>query len=397
MHIALVTSTRADWGILRPLACALDSHPDVRLTVLATNMHLLSQFGNTIDEVEDAGLSCVRRVPVEAPADDSPAARAVMMGSTMQAFATEFEILRPDEVILLGDRFEILAIACTAAVMTVPIVHLHGGEVSEGANDDSFRHAISKLASLHLAATDMSRSRLLAMGEMPDRVFSVGALGVGTAVDEPVMSLDELNATLGDFDIEPERTIMVTYHPVTLDPDGRDPDRQMDELLAAFDCRPDLKILMTYPNNDAGGAAIIRRIEDYASRNTGRVKVVPSLGRRRFLSALRYVRAMVGNSSSGILEAPSTRAVTIDIGTRQRGRERAASVISVPVETDAIVRALDKVMANPADTPTASNPYYRPYTLSRMVDIITTTDPATLNVKLFGDITSMAANSTITS
>ncbi|MDE6397597.1 MAG: UDP-N-acetylglucosamine 2-epimerase (hydrolyzing) [Muribaculaceae bacterium] len=388
LKIALVTTTRADWGILAPLARALECHDDVRLTVLVGNMHLLPKFGMTVNEIEKENFNDVRRLETNVPSDDDTAyANALLTGAMTEAAARAFREAEPDMVLLLGDRFETLGIATAAAIMTIPIVHLHGGEISAGANDDSFRHAISKLATLHFTATERSRDRLLAMGEQPDRVFHVGALGVTNALTIPVMTLDEINSSLDGFVIEPDRTILVTYHPVTLDPDGRDPIRQLNELLDAFDRFPELKILFTYPNNDAGGRRIIDRIEEYGAANPGRVKVVPSLGQRRFLSTLRYVKAMVGNSSSGILEVPSAGAVTIDIGTRQLGRERAASVVNVPVEADSIARVIGEVLSGkilPLSDP-EDNPYYRPDTLERMVEIFTTADPSALHIKLFNE------------
>ncbi len=388
LKIALVTTTRADWGILAPLARALDSHDRVSLTILAGNMHLLPKFGMTVCEIEKEHFADVRRLETVVSEDDSAFSNAITTGQITQAAARAFRDVGPDLVILLGDRYEMLGIATAAAVMTIPIVHLHGGEVSAGANDDFFRHAISKLSTIHFTATERSRERLIAMGEQPDRVFNVGALGVMNALTVPVMTLDEINRTLDGFEVEPDKTILVTYHPVTLDPDGHDPIRQLNELLSAFDRFPDLKILFTYPNNDAGGHRIIERIEHYGNENPGRVKVIPSLGQRRFLSVLRYVKAMVGNSSGGILEVPSTGTVTIDVGTRQLGRERAASVINVAVDADAIARAINEVLSGkikPLSNP-EDNPYYQPDTLNRMVEILTSVDPATLHIKHFHEM-----------
>ena len=385
IKIALVTTTRADWGILAPLARALESHSRVNLTVVVGNMHLLPKFGLTVKEIEKENFSDVRRLEKVEAEDDSAYANAVLTGKMTELAARAFKDIAPDMVVLLGDRFETLGIAVAASVLTIPIVHLHGGEISAGANDDAFRHAISKLSALHLTATARAAKRLIAMGEQPDRVFHVGALGVMNALSVPVMTLEEINETLDGFVIEPDRTILVTYHPVTLDPDGRNPIGQMNELLEAFDRFPNLKILITYPNNDAGGHRIIEVIEEYGRQNRDRVKVVASLGQQRFLSTLRYVKAMVGNSSGGILEVPSTGTVTIDIGTRQLGRERARSVVNVPVKADEIADAIKRVLSGelkPLTDPT-ENPYYRDDTLGRIVKIITETDPSKLNVKIF--------------
>ena len=210
IKIALVTTTRADWGILAPLARALESHSRVNLTVVVGNMHLLPKFGLTVKEIEKENFSDVRRLEKVEAEDDSAFANAVLTGKMTELAARAFKDIAPDMVVLLGDRFETLGIAVAASVMTIPIVHLHGGEISAGANDDAFRHAISKLSALHLTATARAAKRLIAMGEQPDRVFHVGALGVMNALSVPVMTLEEINETLDGFVIEPDRTILVT-------------------------------------------------------------------------------------------------------------------------------------------------------------------------------------------
>lgn len=382
----LVTTTRADWGILSPLARALASRPDVNLYIAAGNMHLSPRYGLTVNEIEADGFSDIIRL--EAPETDSTSSsRTAVCAATMTGMASAIDSIRPDAVIVLGDRYEMLGAATAALIAGVPIVHLHGGEISEGAIDDSIRHAVSKMATLHLTATANSARRLIGMGEEPRRVVHTGAIGVENVLSEPVMSLDELRRSLDGFPIDSSRTLLVTFHPVTRDPDGLDPSCQVDELLGALEDVAEANVILTYPNNDTGGEEIIARLRAFAARNTGRTFLIPSLGKRRYLSALHYVRAVVGNTSSGILEAPSTPASTIDIGARQNGRERAASVIHVPAERHAIARAIRSLpdSPRPGARPDA-NPYYRPGAVNTAVDAICNILPTLTLTKRFNEL-----------
>lgn len=382
-HIAIATGTRADWGLLSPVARALAARPDCRVSILATNMHLIPAYGDTIAEIEADGFADVVRV--EMPVDtDTPLATVKAMGACMEGMAGELTRLRPDLTVILGDRFEMLATA-TAAMMTgVPIVHIAGGEISEGAVDDSIRHAITKMASLHLTATETYRQRVIAMGEEPHRVINTGAIGVWNMLHSPRPTRRELEESIG-FTL-PEGSLLVTYHPATLD--SVDPAVRCRELLKALDCFADRHILITYPNNDARGRVIIDLIEEYARLHPGRVRVIPSLGRQRYIAALECVAAVVGNSSSGIVEVPSMGIPTVDIGMRQRGRMAGASVIhcgdSATEITAAIARALSPEWREVART--SPNPYARPDTLAMMTEAIAGTPPETLRHKHFHDL-----------
>ncbi len=383
LNIILVTTTRADWGILSPLARALDAHPDISLTVAAGNMHLSPCYGHTIDAILAEGLSRVETLPTR-EVDSSAASRTAIAADTATAMASLIESVHPDAVVLLGDRYEILGAATAALIAGVPIVHLHGGEISEGAIDDSVRHAVSKMASLHLPATAEAALRLISMGEEPQRVIRTGAIGVENALTVPVMPIGELRDSLDGFDLDPQRTLLVTFHPVTRHPDGLSTISQIDALLGAIDDVPECNAIITFPNNDTGSDDIIRRLEAFAAGRPGRIKLVRSLGRVRYLSAMHHARAVVGNTSSGLLEAPSTPADTIDIGPRQQGRERAVSVLHIPDSRRAIADAIRDVLSRPPRCPRPDdNPYYHPDAVATAVDAITRILPSLPLAKSF--------------
>ncbi len=384
MKIAIATGTRADWGLLSPVACALSRRPDCRVEILATNMHLSPLYGDTINEIVADGFGgCITRVEMPVGTND-PVGAVEAMAVCMTGMARALRELAPDLIVILGDRFEMLATATAALMLRVPIVHIAGGEISEGAVDDSIRHAITKMASLHLTATETYRRRVIAMGEEPGRVINTGAIGVYNILHTPLLSREELAASVG-LPFRPD-TLLVTYHPATLDSD--DPAIRCRALLDALDRFPESDLIITYPNNDPRGRVIIDMIEAYGKANPERVRVIPSLGKLRYLSALRYVSAVVGNSSSGIVEVPSMGIPTVDIGIRQRGRLCSDSVIhcgdSAPEIAAAIAEALSP--EGRARALTSPNPYSRPDTLDIMVDAITGTPPHILLSKKFHDI-----------
>lgn len=386
-NIIIVTTTRADWGILSPLARALALRDDVSLTIAAGNTHLLEQYGNTINEIRDDGFDNV--VPLALPDNitQTPEGRTAVAASTALSLASLIERVHPDTIIILGDRYEMLGAATAALIAGVPIVHLHGGEISVGAIDDSVRHAISKMASLHLTATEKASERLRQMGEEPQRICRTGSIGVENTISTPLMPLEELKSSLDGFDVCPEKTFLVTFHPVTRHPDNIPAIVQIDNLLGALEDVKECNAIITFPNNDTGSETIIERIEDFARKNPHRIKVVKSLGRLRYLSAMHHVRAVVGNTSSGILEAPSTPASTLDIGPRQLGRDRATSVIHVGDDRKEITLALKTLLTAPRRTPNPSdNPYYSPGAVKLAVDAIIDTLPQLPKVKIFKDI-----------
>ena len=381
-RIAIVTSTRADWGLLKDIASGLKECETVEVSIIATNMHLNPNYGMTINEIIEDGFKVDAKVDMT-PKSDSVVDTARATARCMDGMAKAFGKLRPDMLVLLGDRYEMLAVASAATIMRVPIVHIAGGEISEGAFDDSIRHAITKLSSLHLTATEAYRNRVIAMGENPRNVINTGAIGVYNLGHEPVIPKHQLESSIG-LEITPG-TLLVTLHPATMD--TVPVEERCQAMLDALDSFVSSHIIFTYPNNDPKGHVIIKMIEDYAAANKGRAVVVPSLGRKRYLSALHFVSAVVGNSSSGIVEVPSMHIPTVDIGIRQQGRIAAPSVIRCEADMASIENAIALALS-PAGKRLAlesSNPYYKPDTLRLIVDAIINTPLRELENKRFID------------
>lgn len=365
--LCIATSTRADWGILRPLAEALRDSGRVRLQILATNMHLMDTYGHTIDEIVAAGFDVDARVPMP-DAGDSPEKRAEAMGVCLGGTAAALGRLKPDALLLLGDRYEMMAVASAAAVMGIPIIHLHGGEISEGAIDDSLRHAITKLSTLHLTATDEYRRRVIQLGEHPDRVVNTGALGVWNLMNQPRISRAELCDSLGLDASVP--FAVVTFHPATLDRVA--PAERCRAMVEALDRFPQLNIIATYPNNDAGNEEIIEVLKQWAARSAGRVALVKTLGMHRYLSAISMAAVVVGNSSSAIIEVPAAGTPAVNIGIRQRGRLHSPLVIDCGDSADLIEEAVKKAL-NPTfveDARRSPNPYCKENTLELAVETV---------------------------
>lgn len=366
--VCIATGTRADWGLLRPLAARMLSAGEFEPLVVATNMHLDSRFGSTIDEITADGFTPATTVPMNEHGD-TPAARAHAMAEALAGFADVFANLRPDLLVALGDRYEMLAAVEAAAMTGVPVCHIAGGEISEGAIDDAMRHAITKLSHLHLTATEQYRRRVIQMGEHPSTVVNVGAIGVANFRSMTPMPLAELEQSIG-LRLAGRTTAVVTYHPATLD---RRPHTALTAaLLKALDGFEGLQMVVTYPNNDAGGASAIPLLEEFAAARPGRVALIPSLGARRYLSLLRYAALVVGNSSSGIVEVPSAGIPTVDIGIRQQGRIAADSVLHCGTDTDAIRRTIATALSPEFREKAARtvNPYDGGDTVGRMYGAI---------------------------
>ena len=333
--VAVFTGTRAEYGLLYWLLKDIQDDKELELQLLVSGMHLSPEFGNTWQQIEKDGFSIDEKIDILL-SSDTAVGTAKSMGLGILGFADALNRLKPDILVILGDRFEALAAAQTAMILRIPILHLHGGEITEGAYDDAIRHAITKLSYLHGTSTEAYRNRVIQLGEDPSRVVNVGAIGLDHLKRGQFMSVEELGVSL-KFPLR-KPFLLVTYHPVTL---GDEPaEASFNALLAALDEYPEYQVILTYPNADDGGRKIIPLLEAYAARQPERVLAIPSLGQVRYLSAVKYAAAVVGNSSSGIIEVPAFDVPTVNIGERQKGRLAARSVLNCPATTESIAKAL---------------------------------------------------------
>lgn len=340
VKICIVTGSRAEYGLFYPLLKRIKREPLFQLQIAVCGMHLSCVFGLTYKEIIGDGFSIDERVKIPL-VNDTAEGIAKSVGIGVIGFAPVFKRLNPDFAILLGDRFETYSAAIAAFLARIPIIHLYGGELTEGVVDDAFRHSITKMSILHFTSTESYRQRVIQLGEHPRRVFTVGAIGIDNIREMKLLTKPELERTLG-FNLG-DKSVLVTFHPVTLEHNTA--RQQFIELLNALDSFHGLKIIFTKSNADTEGRIIIKLMESYATRNPDRAKVFSSLGKVTYLSCLKYVNAVVGNSSSGIIEAPSLGIPTVNIGDRQKGRVRAESVIQCAPVQESIFRALKKAFS----------------------------------------------------
>jgi UDP-hydrolysing UDP-N-acetyl-D-glucosamine 2-epimerase len=358
-RVCVVTGSRAEYGLLYWVLDALRSDPDFELQLVVTGMHLAPEFGLTVRDIERDGFAIAERVEMLL-SSDTPGGVARSVGLGVIGFSQAIEHLRPEWVLVLGDRFEILAAATAALMHNVGLVHIAGGDITEGAIDESIRHAITKMAQVHFVTNEAAARRVRQMGEDPAYVHLVGSPGLDHLRRTPMLSRDELEHSLGAS--LGRRSLLVTFHPVTLEP--ADSERQFAELLAALATLEDSTLWFTQPNADAGGRALAAMLDDWAASRPN-AHVFASLGQQRYLSLMREVDAVVGNSSSGLYEAPSLGVATLDIGERQRGRLAASSVVHCEPERDAILVALGHALA--LDCRGVVNPYGDGYAAERIV------------------------------
>lgn len=333
--ICVVTGTRAEFGLLRWLMQEVAASEALTLQVVATGMHLSPEFGLTYREIEQAGFNIDAKVEMLVSADTSSAVTK-SMGLGLIGLADAYARLSPDLIVLLGDRFEIFAAAAAAMISGIPIAHLHGGETTEGAFDECIRHSITKMSHLHFVAAEDYRNRVIQLGEQPERVFLVGGLGIDAIKRTTFMTREALEESI-DFRFG-KRNLLITFHPVTLE--GESSVHQMSELLTALEVRHDTHMIFTMPNADTGGRVLTAMVEAFVATHPN-ARAYSSLGQLRYLSCMRFADAVVGNSSSGLAEAPSMGIGTIDIGNRQRGRLRASSVIHCEPNSKEISLALE--------------------------------------------------------
>jgi UDP-hydrolysing UDP-N-acetyl-D-glucosamine 2-epimerase len=382
-RIAVVTATRAEYGLLKGLMAAVRADPALVLQTVVSGMHLEERFGRTIREIEADGFAIDAEVPLGL-AGDSGLDAALALARGQEGMARAFDRLRPDLVVVLGDRFEILAPVQAALLQRIPVAHIHGGELTEGVLDDAVRHAITKMASLHCVAAEVFARRVRQLGEPPERIFVVGAPGVDAVAELDPLPRERLAA---DLDLElTAPLILATYHPETLG--DLPPTQAIAELLAALDGIPDARIVFTGVNADPGRDVVSAAIATYAEARPDRVRFRESLGQRRYLSLMRLADVVVGNSSSGIIEAPAAGVPTVNIGDRQKGRPRAASVIDCDPGRAAIAAALARAL-DPAFGTGATGqalPYGGGGAAARIKDILATVPLAGLTRKSFVDL-----------
>ena len=365
--ICIFTGTRAEYGLLKPLADEIAGRPELRLQFLVSGMHLSPEFGMTVKQIEKDGYKPDEKVEMLL-SSDSPVGITKSMGLGLIGYADALDRLSPDILVVLGDRFESFCAAAAAMIARTPVAHLHGGEATFGAIDEPIRHSITKMSHLHFTSTEEYRHRVIQLGETPDRVFNVGAIGLDNIKNIPLMSRSAFEEEIG-MSLEPA-SILVTFHPVTLE--NASAGHQFSQLLMAIDAFPELKIIFTKANADTHGRVINSMIDEYAGRNRHRSVAFTSLGQLRYLSALQHIDAVLGNSSSGLIEAPSFKISTINIGDRQKGRVRAASVIDCSPEAEDIQRALKKALSPDfrSGLKTVENPYYQYGTAKKIREVM---------------------------
>lgn len=364
--VCVITGTRAEYGLLKRLMKRIQAEQTLVLQLVVTGMHLSPEFGLTYQEIEADGFQIDKKVEI-LTSSDTPVGISKSMGLGLIGFADAYAELKPDILIILGDRFEMLAAASAALAARIPIAHLHGGEATEGLMDEAIRHSITKMSHLHFVAADVYRKRVIQLGEEPDRVFLVGAMGIDAISHIQLMGRQDLEASLG-FKFA-ERNLLVTFHPVTLEANSA--ASQIDELLAALADRRDTRIIFTLPNADTEGRTLIDRIERFVGSHSNAV-AYPSLGQLRYLSCLAQVDGVVGNSSSGLIEAPAFKIGTVNIGARQAGRLSASSVINCGPERREIGAAIDKLYSAGFRSALTKvyNPYGEPGATEKIVSII---------------------------
>ena len=366
-RIGIMTGTRAEYGLLKSLMQEINKDNDLELYLIVSGMHLSPEFGMTYKEIEEDGFEINAKVEMLL-SSDSPAGISKSIGLGVIGFADEFQRADLDMLILLGDRYEALSAAISAMVMRIPIAHLHGGELTEGAIDEGIRHSITKMSYLHFTSTEQYRSRVIQLGENPERVFYVGALGVENIKKINLMTKEELEKSI-HFEID-ENTVVVTYHPVTLE--NNTVEEQFLNLLEVLDRNPKIRMIFTKANADTNGRIVNELIDKYAAQNSERACAFMSLGQKRYLSALKYCRIVIGNSSSGIIEAPSFGKPIINIGDRQKGRICADSVINCGYTQQEIQQAMETALTKEFENKASNcrNPYEKENTAANIISVI---------------------------
>ncbi|MCK9455426.1 UDP-N-acetylglucosamine 2-epimerase [Sulfurimonas sp.] len=379
--VCVVTGTRAEYGLLYWLLKEIKADNELKLQIIVTGMHLSPEFGLTYKEIEKE-FKIDKKIEMLLSSDTSIGI-SKSMGLAQISFAEAYDELKPDIAIVLGDRYEIFSAASAAMIARIPIAHLHGGETTEGAFDEAIRHSITKMSHLHFTATDEYKNRVIQLGENPNRVFNVGAMGIENIKRLKLLPKRELEKAI-DFKLN-KKNVIVTFHPVTLE--NSTAKEQFKELLEAFNELKETNIIFTKANSDTDGRIINEMIDEYVSKNDNAVAFA-SMGALRYLSALRFVDGVVGNSSSGLLEAPSFKIGTINIGDRQKGRIKASSIIDCEPTKEDIKRAFKKLYSKRFQErlPKTQNPYDNRSASQKIIKEIKKADLNTILKKSFYDL-----------
>jgi len=378
--VCVVTGSRAEYGLLRGLMREIASREELRLQIIVTGMHLAPEFGYTYREIEADGFAIDAKVEMLL-SSDTPLGVTKSVGLGTMGMGEALDRLKPDLLLLLGDRFEILAAAVAATIAGIPIAHLHGGEITEGVMDDAIRHAITKMSHLHFTSAEGHRARVIQMGEDPGRVFNVGAPGVDEAVNTELLDKAQMEKELGLKLKVP--ILLLTYHPVLI---SGDPAHGLNELLAAVG-EIDGSFVITRPNADPGGRILNHLIDAFVAAHPGRATVVTSLGQQRYISMLALADVVVGNSSSGLIEAPAMGTPTVNVGTRQSRRLRGESVIDAAEDRSSIGEAIRQALSPEFQAKVAklTSPYGAGGAAQRIADAITSADLSRILTKRFHD------------
>ena len=382
--IMVVTSTRADYGLLRPVIKRIHDSDRLELCLVATGTHLMEKYGNTVEEIEKDGFPIAHRIDIM-KFGSGEYETAQTIAYTVQAFSELLMKDRPDMMIVLGDRYEMFAVCTAASTLSVPLAHISGGDVTVGAKDDFYRHCMTKMANLHFPSCLDSTKRVIQLGENPATVHNVGGLGNENIHNVPLMSLEELEESLDFKNLVP--FALITYHPETQK--GTKPTDEMAKMLKALD-ETDINLIFTKSNADAGGRELNEMVDRYCEENSHRAKAFFSLGLKRYLSAMKYTSLVLGNSSSGVVETPAFGTPTVNIGDRQKGRFIAENVIQTTGETESILAGIRKALSDEhkETCKNVTNPYYAGCIASEeIVKIVTEYVYAENNtIKIFYDL-----------
>lgn len=383
--ICVVTGTRAEYGLLYWLMKEIEADSDLELQIIATGMHLSPEFGLTYKEIEK-DFAIDKKIEMLL-SSDTPVGISKSMGLAQISFAEAYEELKPDVVIVLGDRYEIFSAVSAAMIARIPITHLHGGETTEGAFDEAIRHSITKMSHLHFTATEEYRKRVIQLGENPEYVFNVGGMGIENIKRLSLLSKEEFENSI-NFTLA-KKNLLLTFHPVTLEKSTA--NIQFQELLNTIDDLQETHLIFTKANSDTDGRFINQMIDEYVAKNHYKSVCFTSLGQLRYLSALQYIDAVVGNSSSGLAEAPSFKIGTINIGDRQKGRIRAASVIDCEPTKESILQALDRLYSEGFQSAlkTVKNPYGDGIASQKILEVLKRVSLGSILKKSFYDFTSL--------